>query len=99
MRMRHCHGAVSKHAELNAVHVAMAAIAGEAFPRILFLHTAAAFHSLSFIPFPSSIALSFSPSLSNFPRQAFVDLETTGGAAAQDRIPEVGIIEVTAEGE
>jgi len=71
---------------------------GEAFPRILFLHTAAAFHSLSFIPFPSSIALSFSPSLSNFPRLAFVDLETTGGAAAQDRITEVGIIEVDAEG-
>src|SRR3569833_2914446 len=71
---------------------------GEAFPRILFLHTAAAIPSHSFIPFPSSFALSFSPSLSYFPRLAFVDLETTGGAAAQDRITEVGIIVVDAEG-
>ncbi|MEN3297130.1 MAG: polymerase subunit epsilon [Burkholderiales bacterium] len=30
----------------------------------------------------------------NYPRLAFVDLETTGGAAAEDRITEVGIIEV-----
>jgi DNA polymerase-3 subunit epsilon len=29
-----------------------------------------------------------------YPRLAFVDLETTGGAAAEDRITEVGIIEV-----
>jgi DNA polymerase-3 subunit epsilon len=33
-----------------------------------------------------------------FPRLAFVDLETTGGAATEDRITEIGIIEVDADG-
>jgi DNA polymerase-3 subunit epsilon len=33
-----------------------------------------------------------------YPRLAFVDLETTGGAATEDRITEVGIIEVDNEG-
>jgi DNA polymerase-3 subunit epsilon len=33
-----------------------------------------------------------------YPRLAFVDLETTGGAAADDRITEVGIIEVDGDG-
>jgi len=51
-----------------------------------------------FIFFPASIVLFFSPSASHFPRLAFVDLETTGGAAAQDRITEVGIIEVDEDG-
>lgn len=33
-----------------------------------------------------------------FPRLAFVDLETTGGSATEDRITEVGIIEVDEDG-
>ncbi len=33
-----------------------------------------------------------------YPRLAFVDLETTGGAATEDRITEVGIIEVDDDG-
>jgi DNA polymerase-3 subunit epsilon len=33
-----------------------------------------------------------------YPRLAFVDLETTGGTAATDRITEVGIIEVDEDG-
>lgn len=37
-------------------------------------------------------------SLHRFPRLAFVDLETTGGAASLDRITEVGIIEVDEDG-
>ncbi|TFV93926.1 ethanolamine utilization protein [Oxalobacteraceae bacterium OM1] len=36
--------------------------------------------------------------LRNFPRLAFVDLETTGGAATEDRITEIGIIEVDEDG-
>lgn len=50
------------------------------------------------IPSFLSIVLSFSLSASRFPRLAFVDLETTGGGAAQDRITEVGIIEVDEAG-
>ena len=38
------------------------------------------------------------PVTPRYPRLAFVDLETTGGAATEDRITEVGIIEVDAEG-
>ncbi|GIZ52292.1 exonuclease domain-containing protein [Noviherbaspirillum aridicola] len=38
------------------------------------------------------------PSLHRFPRLAFVDLETTGGAASLDRITEVGIVEVDEDG-
>lgn len=38
------------------------------------------------------------PVTPRYPRLAFVDLETTGGAAADDRITEVGIIEVDADG-
>lgn len=36
--------------------------------------------------------------LSAFPRLAFVDLETTGGALGADRITEVGIVEVDEDG-
>jgi DNA polymerase-3 subunit epsilon len=34
----------------------------------------------------------------NYPRLAFVDLETTGGNAIEDRITEIGIIEVDQDG-
>jgi DNA polymerase-3 subunit epsilon len=37
-------------------------------------------------------------SKTSFPRLAFVDLETTGGAATTDRVTEVGIIEVDEDG-
>lgn len=33
-----------------------------------------------------------------YPRMAFVDLETTGGTATEDRITEIGIVEVDEEG-
>ena len=33
-----------------------------------------------------------------FPRLAFVDLETTGGAATEDRVTEIGIVQVDEEG-
>jgi DNA polymerase-3 subunit epsilon len=38
------------------------------------------------------------PQLAAFPRLAFVDLETTGGTLASDRITEVGIVEVDEQG-
>ncbi|WP_019142741.1 3'-5' exonuclease family protein [Noviherbaspirillum massiliense] len=37
-------------------------------------------------------------SAAKYPRLAFVDLETTGGAANEDRITEIGIIEVDEDG-
>ena len=33
-----------------------------------------------------------------FPRLAFVDLETTGGAATEDRVTEIGIVQVDEDG-
>lgn len=55
--------------------------------------------AMSFLPSPSfAFPADAYPLLERFPRLAFVDLETTGATATDDRITEIGIITVDEHG-
>jgi DNA polymerase-3 subunit epsilon len=64
----------------------------DAVDSLLFLYTVAIQCTIQVLT-PSIIL-----SKNKYPRLAFVDLETTGGTASEDRITEVGIIEVDEDG-